>query len=59
MTFEDDTLVNVERVEVDEEGSGSLLISGLGDGRTAVVAISGSAPVILETAFYEYWIETQ
>jgi hypothetical protein len=59
MTFDGDTLVDVERVEIDELGNGSLPITGLGDGRTAVVAISGAAPVILESAFYEYWIEEQ
>jgi hypothetical protein len=57
MTFEEEELVAVERLTVDEHGRASLPIAGLGDGRTAVVAISGAAPVILETAAYAYWIE--
>jgi hypothetical protein len=57
MTFDKEQLVNVQRVEVNERGSGSVAIPGLGRGHTAVVAISGAAPVILETASYEYWID--
>jgi immune inhibitor A len=57
MTFEDGTLVGVDRLEVDDAGRASFPIAGLGNGRSAVVAISGAAPVILETAKYEYWID--
>jgi hypothetical protein len=57
MIFEDDTLVDIERLEVDATGRASLPIADLGDDRTAVIAISGAAPVILETAKYEYWID--
>lgn len=57
MIFEDDELASVERLEVDEQGRATLPIAGLGNGRTAVVAISGAASVILETASYEYWID--
>jgi hypothetical protein len=59
LTFEREELVDVQRVAVDEQGRASVPIAGLGDGRTAVVAISGAAPVILETAAYEYSIDVQ
>ena len=59
MTFEGDTLVDVARAEVDEQGNVSIPIARLGGGRTAVIAISGAAPVILETARYEYAIDWQ
>ena len=57
MIFEDETLVGVEQVAVDDRGHATVPITGIGDGRTAVIAISGAAPVILETAPYEYWID--
>ena len=59
MIFEGDELVEVERAEVDAQGNASIPVARLGDGRTAVVAISGAAPVILETARYEYSIDWQ
>ncbi len=57
MTFDGNTLVSVLRVKVDDTGHASLPVPGLGNGRTAVISISGAAPIILETATYEYSID--
>ncbi len=59
LTLEGEELVDVQRLAVDAQGFAAIPIAGLGGGRTAVVAISGAAPVILETAAYEYWLEEQ
>lgn len=57
LILEDESLVELQRLEIDDQGRGTLAIEGLGDGRTAVLAISGAAPIILETAAYEYWVD--
>jgi immune inhibitor A len=57
LTLDENRLVGVESVPVDDQGRFSLHIPGLGDGNTAVIAISGAAPVTTEPAAYEYWID--
>lgn len=57
MTLEDGELVDLDRLTLDEQGRASIVVEGLGNRRTAVVAISGASPVILETARYEYSID--
>jgi hypothetical protein len=57
LTLEDDNLVSVEAIEVDEQGRASMQVAGLGGGRTAVIAISGAAPITIGSASYTYWID--
>jgi hypothetical protein len=57
LTLENGTLAAVERVEVNAQGRVSLQVPDLGSGRSAVIAISGAAPVMMEAAPYEYWID--
>jgi hypothetical protein len=57
MTFDGGKLVGVQRLSVNAKGDASVEVSGLGNGRTAVIAISGAAPVTLETASYQYWFD--
>ncbi|MCC6455332.1 MAG: immune inhibitor A [Caldilineaceae bacterium] len=59
LTLENGTLTGIERAEVDAQGRVSLPVPGLGAGRSAVIAISGAAPVMMEAAPYEYWIDLQ
>jgi immune inhibitor A len=59
LTLENGTLAAVERVEVNAQGRLSLQVPDLGSGRSAVIAISGAAPVMMEAAPYEYWIDIQ
>ncbi len=54
MEFDGDTLTAVRRVPVDGDGHAEVDIKGLGNGRRAVVAISGLAPVTTLPAHYEY-----
>ena len=54
MEFDGDTLTAVRRVPVDADGHAQVDITGLGNGRRAVVAISGLAPVTTLPAHYEY-----
>lgn len=53
MTFDGDTLIDIERPVVDELGSAEFTISGLGGGQRAVLAISALAPVTTQPAAYE------
>ena len=57
LTFDDEVLVGVERIAINDQGRASIPVSGLGNGRTAVLAISGAAPATTEPAAYEYWID--
>jgi hypothetical protein len=59
LTLEDESLAGVEQITVDARGRVSLPIAGLGNGRSAVIAISGAAPAVTESAPYEYWIDRQ
>jgi immune inhibitor A len=54
MTFDGDTLAAVQRVPVDATGRAQVDLAGLGNGRRAVLAISGQAPVTTLPANYEY-----
>ena len=54
LEFDGDTLSAARRVPVDANGHAQVDIAGLGDGRRAVVAISGLAPVTTLPANYEY-----
>ncbi|MFN8465876.1 MAG: immune inhibitor A [Caldilineaceae bacterium] len=56
MEFDGDTLTAVRRVPVAADGHAEVDIKGLGNGRRAVVAISGLAPVTTLPASYEYSI---
>lgn len=58
MEFEDETLTAVRNVPVDKQGRAELEISGLGNGRRAVVAVSGLSPVTTLAAPYEYSIRS-
>jgi hypothetical protein len=54
LEFDGDTLTAVQRVPVDAGGRAQVDVAGLGNGRRAVVAISGLAPVTTLHAHYEY-----
>jgi immune inhibitor A len=54
LTLDQDRLVAIEEAVVDAQGQLALEIPGLGDGRTAVIAISGATPVTTEPAEYQY-----
>jgi immune inhibitor A len=57
--LEDNRLTGLERYTADEEGRIQAPISGLGDGRTAVIAISPTTPITTVPAPYAYHIELQ
>jgi hypothetical protein len=56
LEFDGATLTAVRRVPVDAQGRAEAAITGLGNGRRAVVAVSGLAPVTTLPAAYEYTI---
>ncbi len=56
LEFDGDTLTAVRQAPVDDAGMAQVKISGLGDGRRAVVAISGLAPVTTLPAHYAYTV---
>lgn len=57
LTFEDKLLSGVERIPVDAGGRAQIEVDNLGNGRTAVLAISALAPVTTEAANYSYRID--
>lgn len=57
LTLQDNILTGVQRYDVDADGRATLPIPGLGNGTTAVLAISATAPVTTEPASYRYSIE--
>jgi hypothetical protein len=57
LELQDNILMDLQRVEVDEDGRAAIAIDDLGEGRTAVLAISAMAPVTTEPAAYEFNIE--
>lgn len=57
LTLQDNILVDVQRYDVDDAGRATLPIQGLGNGTTAVLAISALAPVTTEPAAYTYSIQ--
>lgn len=59
LELQDNILTSIERVEVDQDGRASIEIDGLGNGKTAVLAISALAPVTTEPAAYEFSVESQ
>ncbi|MCB0139621.1 MAG: immune inhibitor A, partial [Caldilineaceae bacterium] len=59
LELENNILSAVHRPEVDANGHAAIDVTGLGDGKTAVLAISGLAPVTTETANYSFEIETR
>jgi hypothetical protein len=56
LVLEDGQLSEVRRVPVDEEAKAEIEIEELGAGKTAVLAISGLAPVVTEPAEYQFQI---
>jgi immune inhibitor A len=56
LSFEDNRLIGVERYPVDEIGNARIDVDRLGDGKTAVLAISALAPVTTEPADYKLQI---
>lgn len=54
MEFDGDTLTAVREVPVAADGRAQVAIEGLGNGRRAVVAVSGLAPVTTLPAHYDY-----
>ncbi|MCB0082246.1 MAG: immune inhibitor A, partial [Caldilineaceae bacterium] len=59
LELENNILSAVRRPEVDANGHATIDVTGLGGGKTAVLAISGLAPVTTETANYSFEIETR
>lgn len=59
LELEDNILSTVHRAEVDADGRATVDINGLGENKTAVLAISAIAPVTTETAEYSFEIESQ
>jgi len=57
MEFNGDQLTAVRRAPVDATGHAQIQVDGLGNGKSAVVAVSGLAPVTTEPATYQYQIE--
>jgi len=49
----------ITRVSVDEKGLAQLTINGLGSDKSAILAISGLAPVTTEKALYEFSVTAQ
>ena len=56
LSFQDKQLTAVQRFPVDATGHAQVDINGLGNGKTAVLAISALAPVTTEPAKYEFEI---
>ena len=56
-TLQDNVLEEVTQLEIDAGGLGSMTLPDLGNGKTAVVTISGTTPVTTEPAQYRYWID--
>ena len=56
-TLQDNMLEEVYQVPVDAAGNATFTIPTLGNGRTAVITVSGTAPVTTEEADYRYSIE--
>jgi hypothetical protein len=54
LEFDGDTLAGVRQVPIDPDGRGQLDLGVLGNGRRAVVAVSGLTPVTTLPAGYEY-----
>jgi hypothetical protein len=59
LEFQDDRLTAVHRLPVDADGRAETTIDDLGDGRHAVIAISGLTPVTTLPARYSYSIDRQ
>ncbi|MEZ4662056.1 MAG: immune inhibitor A [Caldilineaceae bacterium] len=59
LELEDNILSTVRRPEVDANGRAVIDVTGLGNGKTAVLAISALAPVTTETANYSFEIKTR
>lgn len=59
MEFDDGTLRAVRRVPVDQDGQATFEIAGLGEERTAVVAISGLTRGTTLPAAYSFTVEPQ
>jgi hypothetical protein len=57
LLLDENVLTGIERLEVDAQGRATVQIPKLGDGRTAVLAISGASRVTTEPAAYQYWID--
>lgn len=57
LTLQDNILTGVEQVDLAEDGTTLFNITGLGNGTTAVLAVSATAPVTTEPAPYSYSIE--
>lgn len=56
MEFKDNQLTAVQRAQVDTTGHAQIQLDGLGNGKSAVLAISALAPVTTEPAAYEFKI---
>ncbi|MEZ4708792.1 MAG: immune inhibitor A [Caldilineaceae bacterium] len=59
LELQDNILSAIYRPEVDADGRAVIDVTGLGNGKTAVLAISALAPVTTETANYSFEIETR
>ncbi|MCB0116767.1 MAG: immune inhibitor A, partial [Caldilineaceae bacterium] len=57
LTLENDQLVDVHRINVNEDGVASVNISGLGGNDEAVFIVSGATPYTTEVANYRYWVD--
>lgn len=57
MILDGDELVDVHRVDVNDEGETSVNISSLGSNDEAILIISGMTPFTTEVATYRYWID--
>ncbi|MEM7133962.1 MAG: hypothetical protein AAF702_47145 [Chloroflexota bacterium] len=56
-TLQDNVLQEVKQIPLDDDRIGSMMIPGLGSGKTAVITVSGTTPVTTESARYRYWVE--
>lgn len=57
LTLDNNRLVDVHRVNVNEEGEASVNISGLGGNEEVVFVVSGATPYTTEVANYRYWVD--
>ncbi|MBI1294874.1 hypothetical protein GC175_07945 [bacterium] len=57
LILDGDELVDVQRIDVNEEGDASVNISSLGGNDEAILIISGATPFTTEVASYRYWID--
>jgi immune inhibitor A len=57
LILDGDELVDVHRVDVNDEGEASVNISSLGGNDEAILIISGVTPFTTEVAAYRYWID--